>query len=173
MLTINMIFARSENGVIGNKGVIPWTIPEDMKRFRELTMGHPVIMGRKTWDSLPLKFRPLPGRQNFVLTRQTEWKADGAHTLNTLTDVIMTAGNAARDAHYQLWVIGGSEVYNLLLPIVSTFYVTEVKGYFHGDAYAPHIDLAIWSEVSRETRTSVTGQIFSFVKHDRIPQYEA
>ena len=102
-MKLNLIFARARNGVIGNNNALPWHLPEDMAHFKRSTLGCPVIMGRKTWDSLPARFRPLPGRLNVVVTRQPDWQADGAVVANSLE-----AACAACPPDSTAWVIGGA-----------------------------------------------------------------
>ena len=113
----SLIWAQSTSGVIGRDGAIPWQLPEDMARFKDLTMGHTVIMGRRTWESLPVKFRPLPGRRNVVLTRNPHYEAQGAEVITSLDDVL---------ALPDTWVIGGSEIYHLAMPAATRCEVTEV-----------------------------------------------
>lgn len=165
--TINLIFATSENGVIGNIGKIPWHIPEDFKHFRETTMGSVVLMGRKTWDSLASGIRPLPGRFNCVLTRDTTDIRDGSVRINKLDDLVKYCNFI--DAK-EVWVIGGAEIYNQTLPLASTVVVTEVHGQFEGDAFAPTLSSEEWKEVSREEYCSKNNAYFSIVKYKRINQ---
>jgi len=117
-MTVGLIWAQSPSGVIGRAGAIPWRLPEDLARFKELTMGHTVVMGRLTWESLPGKVRPLPGRRNVVVTRQADYMADGATVVGGLDEV------AADD---EMWVIGGGQIYTLALPIATRCEVTEVE----------------------------------------------
>ena len=105
-MKINMIFAQSANGVIGNNNAMLWHLPEDLAHFKRLTLGCPVIMGRKTWDSLPPKFRPLLGRTNVVITRQADWHAAGAQSAGSLTDALEICQTAS-----DVWIIGGSQIY--------------------------------------------------------------
>jgi dihydrofolate reductase len=156
---LHLLFARAANGVIGKEGGLPWRLPEDMAHFKRVTSGHPVIMGRKTWDSLPPKFRPLPGRTNIVVTRQTGWTAPGALRAGSLEDAIALCPDNA-DA----WVIGGAEIYRNALPLASTAVVTEIDADFAGDVYAPEFG-AQWYETGREHHTSATGINFSIVTY--------
>lgn len=114
---LGLIWAQSTSGVIGRHGGIPWRLPEDLARFKDLTMGHTVVMGRRTWESLPAKVRPLPGRKNVVLTRQADYMADGATVVRGLDEV----------SDPETWVIGGAEVYHLALPVATRCEVTEVE----------------------------------------------
>jgi dihydrofolate reductase len=142
-VTLSLIWAQAANGVIGAGGTIPWRLPEDQALFRSLTMGSAVVMGRITWDSLPERFRPLPGRRNLVLTRDTGWSAAGAEAVGSLDDAVSLAGAA------DVWVIGGSAVYDLALPRAGRLVVTELEASYQGDTFAPPVD-AGWVVASRE-----------------------
>ncbi|MGO4105331.1 dihydrofolate reductase [Leifsonia sp. YAF41] len=137
---IGLIWAESDGGVIGKDGVMPWHVPEDLAHFKEVTKDGAVIMGRKTWDSLPPRFRPLPGRRNIVITRQPEWAAEGADTMHSLDEALALA-HAADDS---VWVIGGAEIFALALPLADRLEVTELRARFDGDTVAPTID-ASWT----------------------------
>jgi dihydrofolate reductase len=133
-MTLGLIWAQSTSGVIGRDGGIPWRLQEDQARFKELTMGHTVVMGRLTWESLPAKVRPLPGRRNVVLTRHADYMADGADVVTTLDDALIND---------ETWVIGGEQLYTLALPIATRCEVTEVEINLpreDGDAIAPVLD---------------------------------
>lgn len=163
----HLIYACSDNGVIGNKGKIPWHIPEDFKHFRETTMTHPVLMGRKTWGSLPEEFKPLPGRINCVLSRSTMPATSDYIQMHSLPNAVeYFAVNGMED----VWVIGGAEIYNHTLQMASTVVVTEVHGQFEGDAFAPTLSPEDWKEVSREDYRSKYDAYFSIVKYERINQ---
>lgn len=131
---IGLIWAQAANGVIGVDNTIPWRLPEDMANFRDTTMGHPVVMGRRTWDSLPAAFRPLSGRRNIVITRQPDWAADGAERAASLPDALALAGDT------DVWIAGGGEIYRAALPLATNLLVTEVDTTVAGDAFAPPID---------------------------------
>ena len=150
MSEITLVLAMAQNGVIGKDGAIPWRIPEDMKRFKALTLGKTVIMGRKTWDSLPKK--PLPERRNIVVTRQKDWLADGAEIM-TLEEAL-----AAPDA----MVVGGAEIYRAALARADRIELTQVHRAFEGDA-AFNFDRAGWKEIAREDHTTPDGLAYSFV----------
>ena len=142
---VSLIVAASQNGVIGKDGALPWRISEDMKRFKRLTMGHPCIMGRKTWDSIPDK--PLPGRTNIVVTRNKAFAADGAK----LADSFEAALEIARKENpVEIMVIGGEAIYAAALPYANRMYFTEVKGHFDGDAFFPKADASEWNAVAGE-----------------------
>ena len=158
-MNINMIFARSANGVIGNNNALPWHLPEDMAHFKKITLGCPVIMGRKTWESLPTRFRPLPGRPNVVITRQADWHAAGAHGAGSLTDALAIC-KAASD----VWIIGGAQIYAQAEPLASRIEVTQIDKYFEGDALAPTLG-SQWQQSLREDHISSTGLKFSFISY--------
>lgn len=160
-MQLNLILARGANGVIGRDGALPWRLPEDMAHLRRSTMGHAVIMGRRTWDSLPARFRPLPGRRNVVLTRQTGWQAAGAQPAAGLAQAI-----ALCSAEAQAWIIGGAEIYAQALPLASRALVTEIDANFEGDAHAPQFGPE-WIETAREAHSSDGGLRFSLVTYQR------
>jgi dihydrofolate reductase len=157
-MALNLIYACADNGVIGRDNALPWHLPEDLAHFRQLTLGCPVLMGRKTWDSLPPRFRPLPGRLNLVLTRQPDWQAPGAIRVASL-DEAMAHCRAGQD----LWVIGGAEIYALALPRAQRLEITEVHLQAEGDAMAPAFDPRAWPEVARSRHTAASGTDYSFV----------
>lgn len=161
-MKLHLIYARAANGVIGKDGVMPWHLPEDLAHFKRTTLGAPVIMGRKTWDSLPPRFRPLPGRLNIVITRQTGWRADGAQVVHSMEEAIKGCREVA-DA----WVIGGGNIYAQALPLACTAVVTEIEASFDGDTFAPQLGPS-WAEVARDRHTSATGLSFSFVTYSNI-----
>jgi dihydrofolate reductase len=132
-----------------------------MARFKQLTQGCPVVMGRKTWDSLPPRFRPLPGRTNIVVTRQPDWQAEGAVRAASLSEALRQA-----PAGPTVWVIGGAQIYAEALPLADSVYVTEIERDFVGDAYAPTLG-AEWSESERSRQVSTNGLPFSFVTYVR------
>jgi dihydrofolate reductase len=158
---LNLIYARARNGVIGRDNTLPWHLPEDLAHFKRQTLGCPVIMGRKTWDSLPPRFRPLPGRTNVVISRDPAWHADGAHSASTLADALSRC-----TGHPEVWVIGGAQIYALALPLAQRVVVTEIDADFDGDALAPPLDAA-WAETARERHTAARGLAFSFVTYER------
>ena len=141
--------ARARNGVIGRGETLPWRLGADMRRFRALTLGKPVIMGRKTWESLPR--RPLPGRLNIVLTRQPEYEAAGAIVCADFGEAVDIAREqAAEDGVAEVCVIGGADLFALALPRAQRVYLTEVDGDPEGDVTMPPLDETGWREVSRE-----------------------
>jgi dihydrofolate reductase len=160
-MRLNLIYARAANGVIGKDNALPWHLPEDMARFKRLTTGCPVVMGRRTWDSLPPRFRPLPGRRNIVVTRQAGWHAEGAERAGSVGEALDMAQAAP-----ELWVIGGAQIYAEALPLAHRAAVTEISRDYEGDAWAPTFDAA-WQETERESHVSVNGLPFSFVTLER------
>ena len=168
-MQLNLIYARARNGVIGNKGGLPWHLPEDLAHFKRTTLGCPVIMGRKTWDSLPPKFRPLPGRTNVVITRQIDWHEDGALPANNMLEALSICEHMSiilDPSPEQVWVIGGAQIYAEALPFAKRIIVTEIDSDFEGDAFEPQLG-AVWQETAREQHTSKTGLAFSFVTYVR------
>jgi dihydrofolate reductase len=143
--TVAMVWAQAHGGVIGAAGGLPWHLPEDLALFRRLTMGSPVVMGRRTWESLPERFRPLPGRANVVLTSDPGWSAAGAHRAASVEEVL-----AERDS---FWVIGGGTVYAAFLPYAERVVVTEVDARVDGDTWAP----ALGDGWRLESRTPAEG----------------
>nr|WP_206441287.1 dihydrofolate reductase [Streptomyces boncukensis] len=136
-----MIWAQTPDGVIGADQAIPWRLPEDLAHFKATTLGHPVVMGRRTWDSLPPRFRPLPGRRNIVVTRDPHWAADGAERAGSVAGALERAAEAPEpDAPAAVWVIGGGEIYRAALEYATTLSVTEVDAAVDGDTYAPSPD---------------------------------
>jgi dihydrofolate reductase len=156
-MQLHLIFARSRDGVIGRDGGLPWHLPEDLAHFKRCTLGCPVIMGRKTWDSLPPRFRPLPGRANVVLTRQTDWQAAGALRAESLEQAMALCGDAEH-----VWVIGGAQLYALALPLAHTAVITEIDAVVEGDAFAPHFGPQ-WTESAREEHQAANGLHYRFI----------
>lgn len=154
--------AIARGGVIGRGGTLPWHLPEDMARFRELTMEHPVVMGRRTWDSLPDRFRPLPGRRNVIVTRNERWAAGGAERVGSLEDALELLEDEP-----QAFVIGGGELFAEALPVVDELRLTEIDLEVEGDTFFPPWDRNAFVEVSRESRVSMDGTPFSFVTYKR------
>jgi dihydrofolate reductase len=160
MSELGLIWAQSTSGVIGRAGDIPWQVPEDLIRFKELTIGHTVVMGRRTWDSLPARFRPLPGRRNVVLTRQTGFIADGATVVDCLDEALTDPDT---------WVIGGEQIYTLALPRAGRCEVTEIDIELprdDGDAVAPVLD-ETWAGTPGEWQTSSAGVRYRFHSYHR------
>ena len=149
-MSVTLILAVDDNGVIGNAGAIPWRLAEDMKRFKALTIGKTVVMGRKTWDSLPKK--PLPGRRNIVVTRTPGWSAEGAETM-AQEEALRLEG---------AMVIGGAEIYRAALAGATRIELTEVHRAFDGDAVFT-FDRSGWKEIAREDHVTPEGLAYSYV----------
>jgi dihydrofolate reductase len=152
---VSLIWAQSTSGIIGRAGGIPWQLPEDLIHFKALTMGHTVVMGRRTWESLPAKFRPLPGRRNVVLTQQTGFTAEGATVVRSLDEALTDP---------DIWVVGGEQIYTLAMPRAGRCEVTEVDIDLprdDGDVVAPLLD-ETWVGTTGEWETSRTGLRYRF-----------
>lgn len=162
-MRINLIYARARNGVIGRNNTLPWHLSEDLAHFKRLTAGCPVVMGRKTWDSLPARFRPLPGRHNLVVTRQGDWQADGATRTSSLQQALAACA-ALQPAPAEVWITGGAELYALATPLAHRAIVTELADDFEGDTYAPQLGTG-WIETERESRVGNNGMQFAFVTY--------
>ena len=160
--TLTLIAACARGGVIGIENRMPWHLPEDMKFFREATRGKPVIMGRKTWESLPDAFRPLPGRLNIVVSRNPDFHAAGGTVVGSLADALTAAGDAET-----AFVIGGAELYRQALPLADRLLLTEIDRDFDGDAYFPEFARDVWQEVARDARIAESGLPFAFVTYQR------
>ncbi len=159
---LTLIAAVARNGIIGRDNALPWRLPEDLKHFKALTTGHPIVMGRKTWKSLG---RPLPGRHNIVVTRDALYRAEGVTVVNSLEDALRLASDSG-----ELFVIGGAEVYRLALPLADRLQFTEIDADFDGDTYFPVFDRAAWRETSRERHRSASGFDYAFVTYERSTQ---
>lgn len=156
---VYLVAAVAANGVIGAGGKLPWRIPEDLRHFKSLTLGHPVIMGRKTWESLG---RPLPGRENIVVTRTAGFEAPGAHVAASLDAALaLCAGEPVA------FVIGGGEIYAAALPVADGMVLTEIRRDFPGDARFPEFDRNAWRETQRKPQTGDDGLRFDFVLYER------
>ncbi|CAM5680319.1 dihydrofolate reductase [Streptomyces tanashiensis] len=165
---VGLIWAQTLDGVIGADNAIPWRLPEDMAHFKATTLGHPVIMGRKTWDSLPERFRPLAGRRNIVVTRDARWTAEGAERAGSIDAALdLAAGSPGPGGAAVAWVMGGGEIYRATLPHATTLSVTEVDTALAGDTYAPAIG-ADW-EIAEDSgwRDSTTGLRYRIRRYTR------
>lgn len=143
-MRVHLIVAMAANRVIGAGGTLPWHLSEDLKRFKRLTMGHPVLMGRKTWDSIG---RPLPGRANVVITRQRDLRLDGATVVGSLGEALDVARRAGAS---HAFVIGGGEVFREALPLADVIDLTLIERDYEGDVRFPEFDRGAWREVARE-----------------------
>ena len=160
ILTLGPV-ARARNGVIGRGGDLPWRLPGDLAFFKKTTLGKPVIMGRKTWDSLPIK--PLPGRLNIVLTRDGSFEPKGALVCETFTEAVQIGREQAEeDAVSEVCVIGGAALFEMALPRAKRMYLTEVEADVEGDVFFPVFDEAAWREVRREAHAADEKNQFAF-----------
>ncbi|QND86801.1 Dihydrofolate reductase [Chromobacterium vaccinii] len=157
--TLTLVAAMAANRTIGIDNQLPWRLPEDLKHFKATTLGKPVIMGRKTWDSIG---RPLPGRRNIVVTRQADWRADGAETAHSLEEALALAG-----AVDEACLIGGADLYRQALALADRLCLTEIARDYDGDAHFPVFDPDDWREASREGAVSADGLPYAFVEYRR------
>jgi dihydrofolate reductase len=158
MTWAGLIWAQANNGVIGAGGGMPWHVPEDLAHFKEVTLGTPVIMGRRTWDSLPERFRPLPDRENIVITRSQDWAADGARRAAGIEDAVR--------GQERVWVIGGAEIFRQVIGDADRLEVTELDIDVDGDAFAPSVEG--WRLADEgEWQTSRTGVRYRFLGYER------
>lgn len=160
---INIVVAKASNNVIGAKNDLIWHLPNDLKHFKSLTSGHPIIMGRKTFESLG---RPLPNRTNIVVTRDQNWNAEGIEITSSLVKAIETAKKIDED----VYIIGGGNIYKQAMEFTDVLYITEVHHEFDGDTYFPEIDSEEWEEVDREDfkKDEKHPYAYSFVTYRRI-----
>ncbi|MCK2022008.1 dihydrofolate reductase [Microbacterium sp. kSW2-24] len=158
MTWVGLIWAEAAGDVIGAEGGMPWHVPEDLAHFKEVTLGAPVVMGRKTWDSLPERFRPLAGRENIVITRQQDWSAEGARRAATVAEAVR--------GQDRVWIIGGAEIFRQVIGDADRLEVTELDLEVDGDAYAPA--KTGWRLVDEgEWLTSRTGVRYRFLGYER------
>lgn len=143
---ISLIVATGDNNVIGRDNALIWHLPADMKFFKEKTSGHCIITGRKNYESIPEKFRPLPNRTNIVITRQADYKAPGAIVVNSLEDALKKAKECDEK---EIFIIGGAEIFRQSLPITDRIYLTEIHHFFEGDVFFPQLNPGEWKETSR------------------------
>ncbi len=167
-MIISLIAAHTQNNVIGKNNDLPWHLPDEMKYFMETTKGHAVIMGRKNYDSLPPKFKPLKDRFNIVVTRQHDFEAPGTVTVHSIEDAFT---EAARFHHpdNEIFVIGGAQIYAQALPHANRLYLTEIKTTLEGDTHFPDFDKKEWKEVSRKLHEADArhAYAFEFVVYER------
>ena len=171
-MQINLIWAQARDAqgrpVIGKDGKMPWHLPEDLAHFKKTTLGHPVIMGRKTWDSLPARFRPLPGRLNVVISSDAVTRENlrkiGSSPAQNLREALSIC---EQSGHHEVWVMGGAQIYAQALPWAHKLVVTEIDAAFEGDAFAPPLD-AGWRVAEREKITSANGTRLDFVTYLRV-----
>jgi len=166
-IRLSLMVAKASNRVIGRNNKLPWYLPNDLKYFKQVTFGKPVIMGRKTWDSLG---KPLPGRTNIVITRQTDFQAEGAKVVATLDEAVTLAENVAFiEGQDEAVVMGGAEIYALALPQADRLYLTEVHAEVDGDTWFPEYDTSEWKEIGREDfpAEGPNPYDYSFVVYER------
>ncbi|MBO6505700.1 MAG: type 3 dihydrofolate reductase [Kordiimonadaceae bacterium] len=160
-MKVSLIVAMADNNAIGVDNQLPWHLPADLKYFKAVTMGKPIIMGRKTFESIG---RPLPGRQNIVITRNQDWTSDGVTIVRSTEQAV-----AAASTSDEVMVIGGAEIYRAMLPLVNKLYVTEVALSVEGDAFFPNIDPVEWQEVSRKPHAAEADKpAYAFVTFERV-----
>lgn len=159
---ITIVVAKSENNVIGNNNELIWHLPNDLKRFKQLTTGHPIIMGRKTFESIG---KPLPNRVNIVITRNRDWNPEGITIVNSLEEAIENA----KESDHDIFIIGGGNIYEQALWLADALEVTEVHQAFEGDAHFPEINSGEWKEVSRERfpKDEKHAYEYSFIRYER------
>ncbi|MDT7728273.1 MAG: dihydrofolate reductase [Actinomycetota bacterium] len=157
---IGLVWAQAANGVIGRAGTLPWRLPEDLAHFKALTLGSTVVMGRLTWESLPPRMRPLPGRRNIVLTRHTAVAFEGAEVAHSLEEALAMSET-------DVWVMGGAQVYAAALPLAERLVVTELSTPVDGDAHAPPIDAGWRREAFEAWRHSSSGLDFRITTYER------
>ena len=158
MTLVSLIVATDDRGGIGRDGRMPWHLPEDLQRFKRITMGKPIVMGRKTWESIG---RPLPGRQNIVISRQAGLDTPGAMVVGSLPDALRAAGDVP-----EVCIIGGAEIYRLALPLAREIHLTRVHGLVDADTFFPLLDAVEWEEIGREDRPTDERHAYpySFIK---------
>ena len=162
MSKLNIIVAYNQQHVIGKDNTMPWKLPADLAYFKQITMGCPIIMGRKTRDSLG---RPLPGRLNIVISRDANFQAEGTQTVTSLEEAIAVAKASQAE---NIFVIGGGQIYQDALPHVQRVYATEIHSNMDGDTYFPVLEKAQWKEVSRHPQPEQNGLAFDFVVYERL-----
>jgi dihydrofolate reductase len=163
---ISLVVALARNGCIGAQNRLPWNIPEDLKRFREITTGHPIVMGRKTYESIG---RPLPKRTNIVITRDPGLKIESCVVVGSLDEAIAVASGQEVPGHEEIMVIGGGEIFRQAIHRADRLYLTLIDQEVPGDAFFPEFDRASYREISREHRAGAEGACsFDFVVLDRI-----
>ncbi|RZO19629.1 MAG: dihydrofolate reductase [SAR92 clade bacterium] len=164
-MKISLIVAVSRNGAIGLNNQLPWYLPEDLKYFKSVTMGKPLIMGRKTFDSIG---RPLPGRANIVLTRDPQWISDGVEVVQSVEQALLAGEIACEAADVdEIMVIGGEQIYRMTLDLADRIYLTQVDADVEGDAFFPNIDLNNWSQTSVKLPETIDKHPYQFLVLDR------
>jgi dihydrofolate reductase len=159
MPTINVIVAMAKNRVIGINNTLPWRLPADLQHFKALTMGHHIVMGRKTYESIG---KPLPGRTTVIVTRDANYRVEGCLTATSIDAAIATCGNDP-----DIFFVGGAELYGQILPRADRLYLTEIQAEYAGDAYFPAFERDAWREVERQENISPDGLSYHFVTYQR------
>jgi len=154
---IAYVVAMDENRLIGRNNDLPWRLPDDMAWFRRHTIGKPCLMGRKTYDSLPVRFRPLPGRLNIVVTRNADYEAPGAVVVHSVEDALRAAGEVE-----EIIVVGGADLFRRLMPVVDRLYLTRIHGAAEGDVFFPEYDPSVWREIYREEHSADDRHSYAF-----------
>lgn len=162
---ISLLVAMDKNQLIGKDNDLPWRLPADLAYFKRVTMGHPIIMGRKTYDSIG---RPLPGRENIIVTRDTSYEAEGCKVIHSIEEIVKM--NEQTDQ--ELFVIGGAEIFKEILPHSDRLYITEINEEFEGDTYFPAFDKVEWKVISEEKgiKNEKNPYDYTFLVYEKIPQ---
>ncbi len=158
-MIISLIAAHTENRVIGKNNDLPWKLPKDMKYFMETTRGHHVVLGRKNYESIPPKYRPLPDRVNMIITRQRNYEAPQCTIVHSVEEAIQIAQKAGET---ELFIIGGAEIYAMALPLAHRLYITEIKTTLEGDTFFPEYDRTQWKELSRQAHPTDEKHAYAF-----------
>ncbi len=167
LMIVSLIAALTQNKVIGKNNDLPWQLPDDMKYFMQKTKGHHVIMGRKNYDSIPEKFKPLPNRTNIVVTRQKNFQAKDCHVVHSLEDAMAIA---EQQNEPEVFLIGGAEIYKQGLPFTNRMYLTEIKTNLEGDTFFPEFNKQLWKEQSRihHSADDRHAYAFDFVVYEKL-----
>ena len=159
-MIMSLVVAMTENRVIGQNNTIPWHLPDDLKFFKRITMGKPIVMGRNTYESIG---KPLPGRDNIVITRNPDYQVDGVHVVSSVQEAVELAGQlTAPDLEAEMMVIGGQQIFELTLPIADRIYLTELHTKIPGDVFFPKFPHDQWQEIARENRPATPENPFSY-----------
>lgn len=171
MTVVSIIVAKAQNNVIGKNNSLIWHLPADMKYFKEKTIGHCVITGRKNYESIPEKFRPLPDRTNIVVTRQKNYAAPGAIVVDSIENAIEKAKGISNK---EIFIIGGSEIYKQTLQLADKLYITEIDHSFEGDAYFPEVDPTLWAKKSeiKCNKNEKNKYDYTFVEYEKNAIFE-
>lgn len=162
---ISLLLAMDKNQLIGKDNDLPWRLPADLAYFKRVTMGHPIIMGRKTYDSIG---RPLPGRENIIITRDTTYKAEGCKVIHSIDEIV----KMSEETDQELFVIGGAEIFKEILPHSDRLYITEIEEEFEGDTYFPVFNKIEWKVISKEKgiKDEKNPYEYTFLVYEKIPQ---